>query len=76
MDAATYKFLGVGITMLGAAIGAGYGISTVFSAWLSAIARNPSADDKLKLPGFVGFAGTELVILLGFVVALLLIFAA
>ncbi len=76
MEGAALKFIGVGITMLGAAIGAGYGLGTVFSTWLSSIARNPEAENKMKLVGFIGFAGNELVLLMGFVIAALLIFAA
>ncbi|MDD3287763.1 MAG: F0F1 ATP synthase subunit C [Alphaproteobacteria bacterium] len=75
MEASIYKFIGVGITMFGAALGAGHGLGMVFSNWLQSIARNPSADDKLRMVGFIGFAGTELVLLMGFVISALLIFA-
>lgn len=74
MEDTAIKFIGVGLTMLGGAIGAGYGIGTVFSSWLESIGRNPSADDKLRMVGLIGFAGTELVLLMSFVVAALLIF--
>lgn len=74
MEDSAIKFIGVGLTMLGGAIGAGYGIGTVFSSWLESIGRNPSADDKLRMVGLIGFAGTELVLLMSFVVAALLIF--
>jgi len=74
MEDSAIKFIGVGLTMLGGAIGGGYGIGTVFSSWLEAIGRNPSADDKLRMVGLIGFAGTELVLLMSFVVAALLIF--
>ncbi len=69
------KYVGVGLVMLGGAIGAGYGIGTVFSSWLTSIGRNPSADGKLRMVGLIGFAGTELVLLMSFVVAALLLFA-
>ena len=68
------KFIGLGLTMVGGGIGAGYGIGTVFNSWMNAIARNPSADSKLSKVGFIGFAATELVLLMSFVVAMLLIF--
>ncbi|MCL2473876.1 MAG: F0F1 ATP synthase subunit C [Alphaproteobacteria bacterium] len=71
MDAEALKFIGVGLVMLGATIGAGFGLSRVFSSWLEGIARNPSADTKLSKIGFIAFAGTELVLLLGFVVAIM-----
>ena len=72
MEESALKFIGVGITMLGATIGAGFGLSRVFAAWLEGIARNPSADAKLSKIGFIAFAGTELVLLLGFVVSIML----
>ena len=75
MEQSAIKFIGVGLTMLGGAIGAGYGIGTVFSSWLNALGRNPAADGKLRMVGLIGFAGTELVLLMSFVVAALLIFA-
>ncbi len=75
MDAEAVKFLGVAITMIGGAFGAGYGLSTVFATWLSSIARNPAADGKMRMVGLIGFAGVELVLLMSFAVATLLIFA-
>lgn len=71
---AALKFIGVGMIMLGATIGAGFGLSRVFSAWLEGVARNPSADGKLRTPGFIAFAGTELVLLLGFVTAIMVLY--
>lgn len=75
MEDQALKYIGLGITMLGGGIGAGYGIGTVFSQWLNSIARNPAASDKLSKVGFIGFAATELVLLMTFVIAILLIFA-
>ena len=75
MEQSAMKFIGVGLTMLGGAIGAGYGISTVFGSWLTSLGRNPSADGKLRMVGLIGFAATELVLLMAFVVAAILIFA-
>lgn len=75
-DVASMKFIAVAITMAGGAFGGGYGLSVVFSSWLNAIARNPAADDKLRMAGLIGFAGTELVLLMSFVIAALLIFVA
>jgi F-type H+-transporting ATPase subunit c len=75
MDAAAMKFIGVAVTMFGGACGAGYGLSTVFSTWLTSIARNPAADGKMRMVGLIGFAGVELVLLMSFAVAALLIFA-
>ena len=71
-DTASLKYIGVGLTMLGATVGAGIGLGKVFSSWLDGIARNPSAEGKISGKGFIAFAGTELVLLLGFVVAIML----
>jgi len=76
MDNEALKFIGLGLTMLGGGIGAGYGISNVFQSWLNSIGRNPAAADKLGKVGFIGFAATELVLLMTFVIAILLIYAA
>ncbi len=75
-DAVAMKFIAVAIAMAGGALGGGYGLSVVFSSWMNSIARNPSADDKLRMVGMIGFAGTELVLLMSFVIATLLIFVA
>ena len=72
MEDTSMKFIGVGLTMLGACAGAGIGLGKVFSSWLEGIARNPSAESKISGKGFIAFAGTELVLLLGFVVAIML----
>jgi F-type H+-transporting ATPase subunit c len=74
MDAAAMKLLGAGIAMLGA-LGAGIGLGNLFAAWITAIARNPAAENKFKQIGFIGFAATELVLLMCFAVAALLMFA-
>ena len=73
MDIDSLRFISVAIIMLGAALGAGYGLSKVFATWLEGIARNPSADAKLSKVGFIAFAGTELVLLLCFVVAIMVL---
>lgn len=67
------KLLGAGIAMVGS-LGAGIGLGLIFSAWISAIARNPSAEGKFRQIGFIGFAVTELVLLMCFVIAVLLMF--
>jgi F-type H+-transporting ATPase subunit c len=74
MEPVAYNLLGAGIAMLGT-FGAGIGLGMLFSAWLTGIARNPQAADKMNGIGFIGFAATELVLLLAFVVAILLIYA-
>lgn len=74
MEPVAYNLLGAGIAMVGT-LGAGLGLGMLFSSWIQGIARNPQAADKISGIGFIGFAATELVLLLGFVVAILLIYA-
>jgi F-type H+-transporting ATPase subunit c len=74
MEGSALKLLGAGIAMIGS-LGAGLGLGLIFSAWISAIARNPAAEAKFRQVGFIGFAVTELVLLMCFVVAILLMFA-
>jgi F0F1-type ATP synthase membrane subunit c/vacuolar-type H+-ATPase subunit K len=73
MDETAIKYLSVALTMIGATYAAGAGLSKVFATWLEGIARNPSADSKLSKVGFIAFAGTELVLLMGFVIAIMLL---
>ncbi len=65
------KLLGAGIAMVGS-LGAGIGLGLIFSAWITAIARNPSAESKFSFIGYLGFAVTELVLLMCFVIAIML----
>jgi F-type H+-transporting ATPase subunit c len=74
MEGASLKLLGAGVAMIGS-LGAGIGLGLIFSAWLGALARNPAAEAKYRQVGLIGFALTELVLLLGFVVAIMLMYA-
>ncbi|MDD3029757.1 MAG: ATP synthase F0 subunit C [Alphaproteobacteria bacterium] len=73
MEESTLNVIGAGIAMFGATIGGGFGLCKVFSTWLEGIARNPSAEPKISKIGFIAFAGTELVLLLGFVATLIIL---
>lgn len=73
MDPASAKLIAAGIAMIGT-LGAGIGLGHIFAAWLSGIARNPGAAKQMSATGFIGFAATELVLLMGFVVSILLLF--
>ncbi|MDA0938828.1 MAG: F0F1 ATP synthase subunit C [Proteobacteria bacterium] len=73
MELESLKFIGVGlmaIAMLGSAIS----IGTIFSSLLNAIARNPSAEDKLVKNAFIGAGLAEAMGLFAFLIALLLLF--
>ena len=71
MEGNALKLLGAGIAMIGS-MGAGIGLGLIFSAWISAIARNPAAEAKFSKVGFIGFAVTELVLLMGFVISIMI----
>ncbi|HEU0117139.1 MAG TPA: ATP synthase subunit C family protein [Alphaproteobacteria bacterium] len=71
MENNALKLLGAGVAMIGS-LGAGIGLGLIFSAWISAIARNPSAESKFSKIGFIGFAVTELVLLMCFVISIMI----
>lgn len=71
MENNAIKLLGAGVAMIGS-MGAGIGLGLIFSAWISAIARNPSAESKFSKIGFIGFAVTELVLLMCFVISIMI----
>ena len=71
MEGTSVKLLGAGIAMIGS-MGAGIGLGLIFSAWISAIARNPAAENKFSKIGFIGFAVTELVLLMCFVISIMI----
>ena len=71
MEDNAIKLLGAGVAMIGS-MGAGIGLGLIFSAWISAIARNPSAESKFSKIGFIGFAVTELVLLMCFVISIMI----
>lgn len=72
MDYTALKFIGVGlmaIAMMGAAIGVG----NIFAALLNGVARNPAAEGKMKNLAFIGAAFAELMGLLAFVIAMIIL---
>jgi F-type H+-transporting ATPase subunit c len=69
------KLLGAGIAAIGAGIAA-IGVSNVFGKFLEGALRNPGAADGQQGRLFIGFAAAELLGLLAFVVAMILIFVA
>jgi F-type H+-transporting ATPase subunit c len=78
MDAAianivAFKALGAGIAVIALA-GVGIGIGNIFSALVTAVARNPSARDQVFGLGILGFALTEAVALFALLIAFLILF--
>jgi F-type H+-transporting ATPase subunit c len=68
------KFIGVGLTTLGM-LGAAIGVGNVFAAILNGIARNPSAEGKLKTYAFIGAGLAEAMGLFALVLAFILLYA-
>jgi F-type H+-transporting ATPase subunit c len=71
MEGNDMKLVGAGLAMIGS-MGAGIGLGLIFSAWIGAIARNPAAESKFSKIGFIGFAVTELVLLMCFVISIMI----
>ena len=75
MDPVAAKMIGAGLAAIGAGL-ASLGVGNVFAAFLEGALRNPSAADGQQGRLFIGFAAAELLGLLSFVVAMILIFVA
>lgn len=66
--------------MIGAALalialhGVGLSMGNLFSTWISSVARNPEADEKVRFMGMLGFALTESIALFALLIALLILF--
>lgn len=75
MDAEAAKVLGAGLAAIGAGIAA-LGVGNVFAAFLEGALRNPAAADGQQGRLFIGFAAAELLGLLAFVIAMILVFVA
>ena len=75
MEAEAAKLLGAGLAAVGAGL-ASLGVGNVFAKYLEGALRNPGAADGQQARLFIGFAAAELLGLLAFVVAMILIFVA
>jgi F-type H+-transporting ATPase subunit c len=71
MEAAAGKFIGMGLAALGM-IGAGIGVGSVWSSLIQAVGRNPASKESVQTFAYIGFAVTEFIALLAFVVAILI----
>ena len=74
MDMGAAKMIGAGLATI-ALLGVGLALGNLFSSLISAIARNPSAKNDLMPVGLLGFALTESIALLAFIVAMLILFS-
>lgn len=73
MDIEAAKMIGAGLAVL-ALFGVGIGLGNIFSNLINSIARNPSAKGEVFTVGLIGFALTESIALLAFVVAMIILF--
>ena len=68
-------YIGAGLAAIGVGLAA-LGVGNVFGSFLEGALRNPGAADGQQGRLFIGFAAAELLGLLSFVIAVLLIFVA
>jgi len=73
MDATAAKLIGAGIAAI-ALGGAGIGIGNVFGSYLAGALRNPGAAQSQYANMLIGFALCEATGLIGFVVAMIILF--
>jgi len=75
MEMEAAKLIGAGLAAIGTGLAA-IGVGNIWGSFLESALRNPGAADGQQGRLFVGFAVTELLGLLAFVVAMILIFVA
>jgi F-type H+-transporting ATPase subunit c len=73
MDFESAKVIGAGLAAIGTGLAA-IGVGSLFGSFLEGALRNPAAADSQQGRLFLGFALTELLGLMAFTVALLLLF--
>ncbi len=74
MDLAAAQVIGAGIAAIGVGLAAS-GVGTVFGNFLQGALRNPGAADSQQGRLFIGFAAAELLGLMAFAVAMIILFA-
>jgi F-type H+-transporting ATPase subunit c len=73
MDLASAKMIGAGLAAIGVGAAA-IGVGNVFGSFLESAIRNPAAADSQQGRLFIGFAAAELLGLMAFVVAMMVMF--
>jgi len=73
MDIMSAKMIGAGLAAIGVGLAA-LGVGNVFGSFLEGALRNPGAADGQQGRLFIGFAAAELLGLIAFVVAILILF--
>ena len=73
MDLEAAKLIGAGLAAIGVGVAA-IGVGIVFGGFLQSALRNPAAADGQQGRLFIGFAAAELLGLIAFTIAILLLF--
>ena len=73
MDLASAKVIGAGLAAIGVGAAA-IGVGIVFGSFLTSALRNPAAADGQQGRLFIGFAAAELLGLISFAVAMIILF--
>ena len=73
MDLAAAKVIGAGLAAIGVGLAA-LCVGNVFGSFLESALRNPAAADGQQGRLFIGFAAAELLGLIAFVVAVIILF--
>ena len=74
MDLASAQVIGAGLAAIGVGVAA-VGVGTVFGSFLQGVLRNPAAADGQQGLLFIGFAAAELLGLIAFAVAMIILYA-
>ena len=74
MDAASAKLIGAGLAAIGTGAAA-IGVGNLFGQFLQGALRNPGAADGQQGRLFIGFAAAELLGLIAFAVAMIILYA-
>jgi F-type H+-transporting ATPase subunit c len=73
MDLTSAKVIGAGLAAIGVGAAA-IGVGNVFGSFLESAIRNPAAADGQQGRLFIGFAAAELLGLIAFAVAMIILF--
>jgi F-type H+-transporting ATPase subunit c len=75
MDPASAKVIGAGLAAIGVGA-ASVGVGFVFGSFLQSALRNPAAADGQQGRLFIGFAAAELLGLMAFAIAMIILYAS
>jgi F-type H+-transporting ATPase subunit c len=73
MDLASAKVIGAGLAAIGVGVAA-IGVGNVFGSFLESAIRNPAAADGQQGRLYIGFAAAELLGLIAFTLAIIILF--